>query len=373
MAKAPDRNLNNLRPTASTTRVMDLALVAEKFGETEDFQKRPFFDNARLNRSIILKHALRRNERDIFNGQRLSATKVLFPFAATDLSMGGEYLFVGEQDFAKKLATKIGVTEVSQIESDLSVLSIVDALPSFDPFLMRERLRQVGREPARCYFDVSVADTDRMQAFVTKQIAQLVELAFKNEGNAASSLAARMANKLMTDETAASLEPLRATLRLTGEEYREGIFAWKGFLYYKWSIQEWGTRLPELSRSILSARILGAQREDMQTIDKSRQLIVKLMGSTMGQVKAALARYDEAFKALQEGRPTAFRDFLLQAPSMFFSLGESVGVIKHLDSFWRFRFPAGRTPTMETPEALEIFQDFEVTVSGIDQARKAAA
>lgn len=163
MAKAADRNLNNLRPTASTTRVMDLALVAEKFGETEDFQKRPFFDNAKLNRSIILKHALRRNERDIFNGQRLSATKVLFPVAESDLSMGGEYLFVGEQDFAKKLGTKIGVREVSQIESDLSVLSIVDVLPSFDPFLMRERLRQVGREPARCYFDVSVADTDRMQ------------------------------------------------------------------------------------------------------------------------------------------------------------------------------------------------------------------
>lgn len=370
MAKVQERNLCNLRPTASTTRALDLALVQEKFGETEDFLKRPFFDNTTLNKSLILKHALRRNERDIFRDGRLSATKVLFPFAATDLSMGGEFLFVGEPDFVKKLTAKLGVQGASNIESDLNVLAIVDELPSFDPFLMRERLRQVGREPARCYFDVSAADTARMQAFVTAQIAQLVELAFRNEGNAASALAARMANKLMTDETAESLEPLRATLRLSGDEYREGIFAWKGFLYYKWSIEEWGARLPELSRSILSARILNASREDLLTIDTSRRLIIRLMGSTMGQVKASLAKYDDAFNALQEGRPTAFRDFLLQAPGMFVNLGESVGVIKHLDSFWRFRFPAGRAPSMEGSEAFEIFQDFELTVSGINDARK---
>ncbi len=36
--------------------------------------------------------------------------------------------------------------------------------------------------------------------------------------------------------------------------------------------------------------------------------------------------YDDAFEDLIEnGRPTAFRDFLLRAPEMFLSLGERVG------------------------------------------------
>lgn len=373
MARPDRRNLGNLRPTASTTRVLDLALVAEKYGDTDEFVARPFFRTPALNRSIILKHALRQNERGIFMGMRLTATKVLFPFAASDLTMGGEYVFVGEPDFQKRLMAKIGVVDHSDLAADMDVLNVVNELPSFDPFLMRERLRQIGRDPARCYFDVSAADTARMQSFVTRQIAQLVELAFKSEGAGAATLSERLAVKLMTDETAQSLEPLRATLRLSGDEYREGVFAWKGFLYYKWSIQEWGERLPELSRSILSARIVNIARDELAAVNASRQTIIKLMGSTMRRINVALSKYDDAFQALQEGRPAAFRNFLLKAPEMFLDLGEAVGVIKHLDTFWRFRFPPGRLPLMEGPEAFEIFEDFKLTVSGLSQRDPMAA
>ncbi|MBI1186634.1 MAG: hypothetical protein GC206_04770 [Alphaproteobacteria bacterium] len=367
MANPHLRNLGNLRPTASTTRVLDLALVAEKFGDTDEFRSRPFFRTEALNHSIILKHTLRHNERNIFKGMRLTATKVLFPFDPGDLRLGGQYVFIDEPDFQKRLTAKIGVVDSSNLAADLDVLAVVDALPSFDPFLMRERLRQIGREPARCYFDVSLADMAKMQSFVTSQIAQLVELAFKSEGAGAATLSERLALKLMTDETAQSLEPLRATLRLSGDEYREGVFAWKGFLYYKWSIQEWGERLPELSRSILSARVINIGREELAAVNSARQIVIKLMGSTMRRINAALSKYDEAFRALQEGRPAAFRSFLLKAPEMFLDLGEAVGVIKHLDTFWRFRFPPGRLPLMEGPEATEIFEDFRITVSGLSQ------
>jgi len=369
MSKPGDRrNLSLIRESASTTRVLDLAFIEDKYGEDPEYRAKPLFKHSRLNSTLIMKHALRASERDIFNGMRLCATKILFPLAKSDLSLGGESLFVGERDFARKLAHKIGTEDRMQIQADLDVLMLLDDLPSFDPFLMRERMRQIGREPARCYFDVSIADTQRMQQFVSRQIAALVELAFAQRMAAPRELSARLADKLMTDETSQSLEPLRATLRLTGEEYREGVFAWKGFLYYKWVVEEWGERMPTLARSILGARIVNASREDMANLASSRQRVVKVMGSTLRRVHEALAEYDQAFRALSEGRPTAFRDFLLSAPQMFLSIGEAVGIIKHIDSFWRFRFPSGRTPMMEGVEAIEIFEDFEATLSGISAA-----
>jgi hypothetical protein len=238
---------------------------------------------------------------------------------------------------------------------------------------MRERLRQIGREPARCYFDVSTADTLRMQKFVSSEIAALVELAFADRAPAARELSARLADKLMTDENSSSLEPLRATLKLSGEEYREGVFAWKGFLYYKWVVAEWGEGLPQLARSILGARIVNASREDTADLAASRQTIVKIMGATMRRVTDALGQYDKAFEALSAGKPTAFRDFLLNAPDMFLSIGEAVGIIKHIDSFWRFRFPSGRTPLMEAIEAIEIFDDFQSTLSGVAASTEESA
>jgi hypothetical protein len=177
----------------------------------------------------------------------------------------------------------------------------------------------------------------------------------------------------MTDENSSSLEPLRATLKRSGEEYREGVFAWKGFLYYKWVVAEWGEGLPQLARSILGARIVNASREDTADLAASRQTIVKIMGATMRRVTDALGQYDKAFEALSAGKPTAFRDFLLNAPDMFLSIGEAVGIIKHIDSFWRFRFPSGRTPLMEAIEAIEIFDDFQSTLSGVAASTEESA
>ena len=41
--------------------------------------------------------------------------------------------------------------------------------------------------------------------------------------------------------------------------------------------------------------------------------------------------------------PKTFRDFLLSAPYMFLELGEKMGAISHIVSFWRYRFPKDRT------------------------------
>jgi len=365
---ADRRDLSLVRETASTTRVLDLAFIEQRFRDTEDYQARPLFKCAQLNSSIIMKHALRLNERRLFNGMRITATKIVFPFSKSDLRLGGAGIFVGEHDFERTLKGRLQFADTRSFEADIDILTLLDSLPSFDPFLLRERLRQSGVEVARCYFEVSEADASRMQKFVTSQIAALVELAFSGANAAPRELSSRLAEKLMTDETAQSLEPLRATLRLSGDEYREGVFAWKGFLYYKWVIGEISPRIAELARSILSARVYNATREEIAALNTSRQRIVRILGVTMGSINSALAEYDEAFKALSEGRPMAFRDFLLSAPKMFLEIGEAVGIVKHIDSFWRFRFPAGRTPTMDAEEANEVFHEFEFTLAGIGAA-----
>ena len=374
MTKTADRrDLSLVRESAATTRVLDLAFIEKRYGDTEDYQQRPLFKSRLLNTCIIMKHALRLNERQLFNNRRVTATKIVFPFSSSDLRLGGAGVFVGEPDFERTLQGKLAHKSPADFDADIDVLRLIDDLPSFDPFLMRERMRLGGIEPARCYFDVSDADAARMQKFVSGQIAALVQLAFANSSGAPQELSIRLAEKLMTDETAQSLEPLRATLRLSGDEYREGVFAWKGFLYYKWVVGELSPRLADLARSILSARVLNVSREDMASLTVSRQKVVRVLGVTANRIQQALGDYDFAFASLSEGKPTAFRDFLLSAPKMFLVIGEAVGIIKHIDSFWRFRFPPGRTPVMEGDEALEIFQDFELTLGGIDAAQGEAA
>jgi len=56
--------------------------------------------------------------------------------------------------------------------------------------------------------------------------------------------------------------------------------------------------------------------------------------------------------------PKAFRDFLLSAPHKFLGLGEKLGAISHIVSFWRYRFPPGRYTTVNADDLCAIFQDF---------------
>lgn len=363
-----------IRESGSTARVLNLAFIHERFGDTPEHGEQPLFRNRRLNQAVIIKHAVRPQERALFARPPQTATKVVLPFAATDLRLGGASFFVGQADMERLLRETVGgYSDASMLQADIELLEMLDGLPSFDPFLMRERLRRAGVTPARCYFDVTDADLMRMRKFVTGEIAQLVELAFASEGAAARDLAAKLSEKLMTDETAQSLEPLRQTLRMSGDEYREGVFAWKGFLYYKWMVGEFAPRLAALAREMLAARIARASAEDRVQLNAMRSRIVGHLGRTMAHVQASLEQYDSAYIDLANGRPNAFRDFLIHAPAMFLVMGEAVGVVKHVESFWRFRFPPTAITVLEPDEAFEVFLEFEATLGGVAALKPGAA
>lgn len=361
------RDLSLIRASGSTARVLNLALTYERFGETEDYKAKPLFKNPRLNRALILKHVLRTHEKDLFTRPLTTATKVILPYASTELELGGISFLVNEMRFEKLMRDAVGgYDNEADFIADVELLKVLSALPSFDPFLMRERLRHMGIDPARAYFEIAEADVARMRAFVGREIAQLVSLAFATGGTDGGGLSQRLADKLMTDETAKTLDPLRQTLRLSGEEYIEGVFAWKGFLYYKWLMDEIRPGLAEFKPRFAGLRVSRATNDERRDLAETRRDILDKMRVALESVDRTLLEYGTAFAALAEGQPQAFRNFLLKAPALFIPIGEAVGVIRHIDSFWRFRFPGGATPMMEADEAIEVLHDFETTVAGVE-------
>ena len=96
---------------------------------------------------------------------------------------------------------------------------------------------------------------------------------------------------------------------------------------------------------------------------------------TCNEVRRTLAVYDEAYAGLtHEGRPAAFRDFLLDAPRLFSRLGDQLGAIQHIVSFWRYRFSPGASH-VGVEELIDIFMDFEtgLAIRRIDDAPSSLA
>jgi len=356
------RSLAYLEDSASTARVLNLLRINRRKSTDPEYQESPFFRNPTLNKSIILKHRLRRNERDLFPDARQTATKVIVPIDGKDLRLGGRSVLVDQLNYDSIMSSVFGDNWFTDPQ-DRDLLKIIDELPSLDPFLLREHLRRYGRNPARCYFDISDPDMNRMIGFVSSEIQKLVDLCY--EGASGSSAAnSRLVQKILSNAVDAETEPLRLTLRLEKREYQEGVFCWKGFLYYKWTMAETLPAVSRVAEAIVTAKARGAMSHDTRVyLQKSRESLHDTILSTLETARHSLKTYDSAFASLIGGKPQAFRDFLLNAPSMFFDLGERLGAVNHIVSFWTYRFPQGKLPVVSGDELMDIFSDFEISLS----------
>ena len=349
------RSLRGLEKTASTSRVLNLAALAMRNAGNAEHADQPLFKSPVLNGAVILKHRLRADEMDLFDGMARNATKLIVPFDKSDLSLGGRTVFVNEKGWTPVLQELRGGAD--EMLRDVEILEAINELPSLDPFLLREHMKRRGYEVSPTHFDISPGDVDKMQRFVGGEIARLIELAY---GGAAGGATNRLVEALLSSKTDERLEPLRLTLQLEGESYREGIFSWKGFLYYKWVLNTLWPRLKEVLIEITKVKVMGPRDRDLMVMVD--ELKVRLRAAVEAQVKAVmgyLKTYDAVFQQLTEGNAIAFRDFLLKSPEMFMALGEGAGTLSHVATFWRYRFPEGKPIMASMGEVIEILQDFE--------------
>ena len=358
------RSLRALERTASTSRVLNLLAIQNQSGHRPEHSEAPLFRNRILNTALVVKHRLRTDDIFLFDEVRPNATKIIIPFERSDLALGGQSFFVGQRGWVDLL--REACNEHTDMARDIATLRLIDQLPSLDPFLLREHLRRHGVTVAPSYFALSSADLEQMQGFVSVQIERLIDLAYRDSGRVAPGAhAARLVAALLSTDVDERLEPLRETLVMDGESFKEGVFSWKGFLYYKWMLNRLWPEMTTVGDEIARLTVTGAREpETVRYVDDTRK---RLRQSILVERKAILRSldvYDRAFEdMIGNARPQAFRAFLLRAPDMFLSLGEKVGVIAHIASFWRYRFPAGQPLVADVDEAVDILQDFDAGLS----------
>jgi hypothetical protein len=357
------RSLANLEATASTARVLNLVSVARESGMTGDYRQRPFFVSRPLNTCLLVKHRLRRDESYMVQSGSQVTTKIILPLNRDELGLGAQSVMVGQRGW-KDAVKDLCAGDEEIFERDLHVLELLNDLPSFDPFLLREHLRRRNIDVAPCYFAISPADVEKMRGFVAEELSQLIMLAYDGQEAGDLDQTAKLVSTLLSTRIDAKLGPLRMTFGMDEETFREGVFSWKGFLYYKWSIADLRSQLTATMREIGKLSIVEPCDPDTaQIIERSRRRLKREIPPQHEAILNALSVYNAAFRDLtHNNNPRAFREFLIKAPEMFMDLGEKLGVISHITSFWRYRFPEGAKLVADGPGAFDLLRDFEVSM-----------
>lgn len=361
------RNLANLGETASTSRVLNLSQIHLTSSKDKEYQLKPFFRDSQMNKCILVKHTLRANERDLFARNRRTATKIILPFDPLDLKLGGRSILVNQVGFDSFCRAYFNTDDING-NSDVQILRLLDQLPSLDPFLVREHLSRNGYRPGACYLKISPYDVQRMIGFANEEIERLVQTAF---GDAMSGGAVvKLAGKILANELDKELWPLKKTLRMSDDEFSDGIFSWRGFLYFKWRHLELQDEMRKVLEGLASYQPIGSADEALREyLKEARPRLARKIVTAIANVGRTLNVYDQAYHALVEGEnPGPFRRFLLDGPNLFFELGENIGILSHIGSFWSYRMGQAMMSQRLTPmEYADILMDFEDSLSVVSR------
>jgi hypothetical protein len=358
------RSLIDLQNHAATARVLDLLSIWRDHKGDPEYSTKPFFNNVRLNRSIIVKHKLRSNEGDFFDDSRLNATKILVALDPAHLKAGGQFVFIGQKDFNGALAELAG-QDSRQLEThDIPLLKLVDELLSLDPFRLREKLKIQGFAPAICYFQLSQGDREKMTEFVCHEATPLIRQTHGTSKDE-TGRTANLVQKILTHKIDADLEPLRLKFGVTPEVFAENIFCWKGILYYKWVYNQIRTTVPRITNTLEKLKPLGSmERAKMAELARMAIGVAQNMKACIKQVKSVFENYDAALAGLVEkSQAEEFRNFLSEAPSLFELLGAHLGVLQSISGICDFRFPQDKQLPTTAEELFDIYCDFEAQFS----------
>jgi hypothetical protein len=354
------RSLKGLERTGATSRVLNFAAIVARQAERAAEPLAPFFQAGVLRGALIIKHRLRADEHGLFARPRHTGTKVVVPFERTDLSLGGRSVFVGQKGWTKALGSLHG--ERDAFPEDVAILEALDELPSLDPFLVREQLKRRHCQKAVAYFVLSPADLERMQSFVHAELEELVQLALGDERVGCET--EKLARAILSGENDLRLEALRGALHLEDSEYGEGLFCWRGLLYYKWSLLDVLPLLEEMVGEIGAVRLVGPRSQSVvDRVYELKNLVASGFARRLSQIGQQVTEYDKAFALLRDQvDPAAFSKFLMAAPTAFRALGEDMGVLSHAASYWRYRFPGDAPLLARADELIDILEEYALAL-----------
>jgi hypothetical protein len=348
------RNLSTIVATSSSARVLNLHALHVEQPEDPDYRGAPMFAHPVLNRAIIVKHNVAPGEEDRLAPRRFNATKVIFPLDPADLNLGGQFLFVDQHDFIGGLSRHLEYGDLP-LDRDVSVLRLLDRLPTLDPFLVREALAKEEIEVDRCYFRFSQPDKAHMLGFVEGEMGSLIQLCF-GELRAGDQRTKRLSRLLLADYDAPDLLPLQTTLQMDDRDFSEAMFAWKAVLYYRWRTHTLTTPLKATLRSIAGLGLTRSSEEALRFTRSAKSLLESSIASAWRGIGETLQLYDQAYGALIEKQdPASFRQFLAQGSGLFLDLGERIGRLEQVIGFWAYRL--SQHDTMSAEEVVDALRD----------------
>jgi len=294
-----------------------------------------------LNNAILVKEARpsRKSSRYIYD--QSIGTKLYFPYNTSRIYDGGKSAFIDDPEIRRILKHHAGLdtNEKSEdAERDLSLIRLLEELPSLDPFLVKDKLEIEGLSANEIYFEISDSEWKVIQAHVSDKLRPIVAFAFPDAKDQEKGRTQFLLKKLWNTKDIEALMPIMDAFNLPRKEASKIFSAWKGIMYYDY---EYNRSLPKWRKNI---EWMQHDAVPTDTVDiERRNMLHELRGTVRAQYKEfwdelqqIFAAYEDAYEKLFVLRkePAPFIDFMRNAVKSYWILGSRMSAINHSAIIW---------------------------------------
>ena len=298
------------------------------------------FQHAGLNRFIFLKDVALDWQNDEFadkshGAARPVATKAFWPFDNKFPFHGGESIFCFEPDYLKTLQTKAWKFG-HDWRRDRLILGILQDLPSFDPFLIKDRIRQLGFEVDPRYFAITPEEWGVVRDHLRARLEPWVTIAYGRKCPTFDK-SDLVIDRIWLSKDESHFFPLKKLLRLSAQDCGPLLDAWKGIAYFHFRYDQQLPRIRALAEWLGAAATM-IDGTSCLSYGELQDIIKPLRGQYRrywGQAMTILDAYDQACERVYRYRqPDDFIHFMRDANQHFHTLGHHLSRLYDAIDIW---------------------------------------
>lgn len=321
--------------------------AAAVFNENLDNQSfTPLFRSKTLNRCVFTKAVTRESDAAHIEPNRV-ATKISLPYSHNSFGRDNLFIFYGEKNFQEKFerAFNVSISE-SDKEFDFKILDILDSIPTFDPFLLKDRFEIDNLNIDENYTKVGDQEFNLIKNKIAKDFEKIIQVTINTDGEIAPDEYNKAASKLFRalwdlDELN-SLRPLAKALGVSEENQKEYFYAWKGMLFY---VYNYGDDFKSLDQdlSLVKQIVMSDGRGDLNQVNYQMNSIL----AERVTLQKFLCNYNVAFDAafVERSQTEPFIRILNNARPIFWTVGTVIGRLDLYASYFQRAIkekPSGR-------------------------------
>ena len=266
-------------------------------------------------------------------------TGIYLPYSTENPDDGGCAVYMRQKNYQRLLLDMIGATPVyapgeepppgtepelpPAVVYDLKLLSLLDSIPTLDPFLLKECLTASGIEFDSSVLRLDPAEETEIRRLISEKISPIIQKAFE-AGNKVLSNRERLLEALW-DPTMPEARAFVTAFGIKESEAGPVFTAWKGVTFYQLQVRATLPKLKEMLAWLKSKDSIPvdapANKAFMPQLQMFNVKIHTLINQTVAEMRGILKKYEASFETFIGGNPSELTAFLRSARRIYYVLG----------------------------------------------------